>query len=275
MSYITIPKRISSIKSISKLTDVYVWATIRLCSNFKSGKSQVTIDKLSKLTTLSESTIKRSIKRLKEEGMLEVTCHYDGVIKHNTYYTNHRKHNFFMVDTQFFHQGYSYKIAGFLLLMKSICYNDTENIGWNIQRIASVLSMPRNTISKYIAECISLGLMTKGDRCYKITVPFFINSVLNDYQHEAYVEICKFCEANGAEIPVANNRDALTIIAVYRNARPFATYQDWFASCIAKPRKKMTLLYFVYALGLIQQYNELLRCKANLKREGFEGFAFV
>ena len=89
----------------------------------------MTIDKLSKLTTLSESTIKRSIKRLKDEDMLEVTCHYDGVIKHNTYYTNHRKHNFFMVDTQFFHQGYPPKIAGFLLLMKSICYNDTENVG--------------------------------------------------------------------------------------------------------------------------------------------------
>lgn len=86
--------------------------------------------------------------------------------------------------------------------------------------------MPRNTISKYIAECISLGLMTKGDRCYKITVPFFINSVLKGYQHEAYVEICTFCKANGAEEPIANNRDALTIIATYRGARPFATYQD-------------------------------------------------
>lgn len=37
----------------------------------------------------------------------------------------------------------------------------------------------------------------------------------------------------------------------------------------------MTLLYFVHALGLIQQYNELLRSKASLKRERFEGFVFV
>ena len=37
----------------------------------------------------------------------------------------------------------------------------------------------------------------------------------------------------------------------------------------------MTLLYFVHALGLIQQYNELLRCKANLKRARFDGFDFV
>lgn len=37
----------------------------------------------------------------------------------------------------------------------------------------------------------------------------------------------------------------------------------------------MTLLYFVHALGLIQQYNELLRSKASLKREGFDGFDFV
>ena len=86
--------------------------------------------------------------------------------------------------------------------------------------------MPRNSISKYISECISLELMAKDGRCYKITLPFFLNRVLKEYQHEAYVEICTFCKANGAEEPIANNRDALTIIATYRGARPFATYQD-------------------------------------------------
>ena len=104
--------------------------------------------------------------------------------------------------------------------------------------------MPRNTISKYIAECISLGLMTKGDRCYKITAPFFINSVLTDHQHEAYVEICKFCEANGAEIPVANNRYALTIIAVYRNALLLPTKIDLQVASQNLERKRHCYILF-------------------------------
>ncbi len=85
------------------------------------------------LTGLDERTIRRSIKRLKDAGSLTVqtTIKEDadrGFIKRNSYYIKPEKSNYFFLDNSYFKRNYPAKIAGFLLLLKAICLNNTDTI---------------------------------------------------------------------------------------------------------------------------------------------------
>lgn len=89
--------------------------------------------KLSLLTGLDERTIRRVIKRLKDAGWLTVqtTIKEDadrGFIKRNSYYIKPANKDYFFLDNSFFKKNYPAKIAGFLLLLKSVCLNNTDTV---------------------------------------------------------------------------------------------------------------------------------------------------
>ena len=134
MNYTVIPKSIVNFQTgNSKPTDIYVWATIKYCSNHKTNISHITEEKLSLLTGLDERTIRRVIKRLKDAGCLTVQTIIKedadrGFIKRNSYYIKPEKSNYFFLDNSFFKRNYPAKIAGFLLLLKAICLNNTDTI---------------------------------------------------------------------------------------------------------------------------------------------------
>ncbi|WP_390443598.1 hypothetical protein [Alistipes onderdonkii] len=95
--------------------------------------SHVTEEKLSLLTGLDERTIRRVIKRLKDAGCLTVQTIVKedadrGFIKRNAYYIKPENKNYFFLDNSFFKRNYPAKIAGFLLLLKSVCLNNTDTI---------------------------------------------------------------------------------------------------------------------------------------------------
>ena len=82
---------------------------------------------------MDERTIRRSIKRLKDAGCLTVhtTIKEDadrGFIKRNSYYIKPANKDYFFLDNSFFKRNYPAKIAGFLLLLKSVCLNNTDTI---------------------------------------------------------------------------------------------------------------------------------------------------
>lgn len=93
----------------------------------------MTEEKLSLLTGLDERTIRRSIKRLKDAGYLTVqtTIKEDadkGFIKRNSYFIKPAIKDYFFLDNSLFNKNYPAKIAGFLLLLKAICLNNTNTI---------------------------------------------------------------------------------------------------------------------------------------------------
>ena len=95
--------------------------------------SHVTEEKLSLLTGLDERTIRRVIKRLKDAGYMTVqtTVKEDadrGFIKRNSYYIKPANKDYFFLDNSFFKRNYPAKIAGFLLLLKSVCLNNTDTV---------------------------------------------------------------------------------------------------------------------------------------------------
>ena len=71
--------------------------------------------------------------RLKEAGCLTVqtTIKEDavrGFIKRNSYQIKPVEKDFFLLNNGFFTRNYSAKMAGFLLLLKAICLNNTNTI---------------------------------------------------------------------------------------------------------------------------------------------------
>ena len=73
------------------------------------------------------------MKRLKDAGYLTVQTIVKedadrGFIKRNSYYIKLEKSNYFFLDNCFFKKNYPAKIAGFLLLLKAICLNNTDTV---------------------------------------------------------------------------------------------------------------------------------------------------
>ena len=286
MNYTVIPKSIVNFQTgNSKPVDVYVWAVIKCCSNHKTNISHVTEEKLSLLTGLDERTIRRSIKRLKDTGYLTVqtTTKEDadrGFIKRNTYYIKPEKSNYFFLDNSYFKRNYPANIAGFLLLLKAICLNNTDTVQWSNSQIAKSIGLSRNTITALIKECLQLGLIKPISNGYELTAGCFINSSVKKTNAGIYKEICEFCKVKGVAVPKWDKR-AMSVLLTKYNAiglsrtEPISITYQLDKRCKNLP-EKVSLPYFIKVLDMQEQYNAVIEQveQNKLDKEDFKGFAF-
>ena len=287
MNYTVIPKSIVNFQTgNSKPVDVYVWAVIKCCSNHKTNISHVTEEKLSLLTGLDERSIRRSIKRLKDAGYLTVqtsTVKEDadrGFIKRNMYHIKPEKSNYFFLDNSYFKRNYPAKIAGFLLLLKSVCLNNTDTIQWSNSQIAKSIGLSRNTITALLNECQQLGLIKRIAKGYELTAGCFINSAVRKTDAGIYKEICDFCKSKGITPPNWDKR-AMSVLLTKYNAiglsasEPITITYQLNKRCKNLP-EKVSLAYFVKALDMQEQYKAVAERAKQAKqfKEEFRGFAF-
>lgn len=264
MNYTVIPKSIVNFQTgNSKPVDIYVWAIIKYCSNYKTNISHITEEKLSLLTGLDERTIRRIIKRLKDAGYLTVhtTIKEDadrGFIKRNTYYIKPEKSNYFFLDNSLFNKNYPAKIAGFLLLLKAICLNNTDTVQWSNSQIAKSIGLSRNTTTVLIKECQQLGFIKRIAKGYELTAGCFINSAVRKTDAGIYKEICDFCKSKGITPPNWDKR-AMSVLLTKYNAiglsasEPITITYQLNKRCKNLP-EKVSLAYFVKALDMQEQY---------------------
>ena len=286
MNYTVIPKSIVNFQTgNSKPIDIYVWATIKYCSNHKTNISHITEEKLSLLTGLDERTIRRSIKRLKDAGYLTVqtTIKEDadrGFIKRNMYHIKPEKSNYFFLDNSYFKRNYPAKIAGFLLLLKAICLNNTDTIQWSISQIAKGIGLSRNTITALIKECQQLGLIKPISNGYELTAGCFINSSVKKTNAGIYKELCEFCQSKGVTPPNWDKR-AMSVLLTKYNAigllrtEPISITYQLNKRCKTLP-EKASLPYFIKVLDMQEQYKAVIEQveQNKLDKEDFKGFAF-
>lgn len=286
MNYTVIPKSIVNFQTgNSKPIDIYVWATIKYCSNYKTNISHVTEEKLSLLTGLDERTIRRSIKRLKDAGYLTVqtTIKEDadrGFIKRNSYFIKPVIKDYFFLDNSFFKRNYSAKIAGLLLLLKAICLNNTDAIQWSNSQIAKSIGLSRNTTTALLNECLQLGLIKPISNVYELTAGCFINSSVKKTDAGIYKEICDFCKVKGVAVPKWDKR-AMSVLLTKYNAvglsrtEPISITYQLNKRCKNLP-EKVSLPYFIKALDMQKQYNAVIEQAEQNKfdKEDFKGFAF-
>lgn len=286
MNYTVIPKSIVNFQTgNSKSIDIYVWATIKYCSNHKTNISHITEEKLSLLTGLDERTIRRSIKRLKDAGYLTVqtTVKEDadrGFIKRNTYYIKPEKSNYFFLDNSYFKRNYPAKIAGFLLLLKAICLNNTDTIQWSISQIAKGIGLSRNTTTALLNECLQLRLIKPISNGYELTAGCFINSSVKKTNAGIYKEICDFCKVKGVAVPKWDKRAMSVLLTKYNaiglsNIEPISIAYQLDKRCKNLP-EKVSLPYFIKVLDMQEQYKAVIEQveQNKLDKEDFNGFEF-
>ena len=286
MNYTVIPKSIVNFQTgNSKPVDIYVWATIKCCSNHKTNISHITEEKLSLLTGLDERTIRRVIKRLKDAGYLTVqtTVKEDanrGFIKRNSYFIKPVIKDYFFLDNSFFKRNYPAKIAGFLLLLKAICLNNTDAIQWSNSQIAKSIGLSRNATTALLNECLQLGLIKPIEKGYELTASCFINSAVRKTDAGIYKEICDFCKVKGVTAPKWDKR-AMSVLLTKYNAiglsrtEPISITYQLDKRCKNLP-EKVSLAYFIKALDMQEQYNAVIEQVEQNKfdKEDFKGFAF-
>ena len=287
MNYTVIPKSIVNFQTgNSKPVDIYVWATIKCCSNHKTNISHVTEEKLSLLTGLDERSIRRSIKRLKDAGYLTVqtsTIKEDtdrGFIKRNSYFIKPANKDYFFLDNSFFKRNYPAKIAGFLLLLKAICLNNTDTVQWNNSQISKAIGLSRNTTTALIKECQQSGLIKRIAKGYELTAGCFINSAVRKADAGIYKEICDFCKKKGVTAPKWDKRAMSVLLTKYNiinlpSTEPISLTCQLDKRCKNLP-EKVSLAYFIKALDMQEQYREVMERAEQAKRykEDFKGFAF-
>ena len=286
MNYTVIPKSIVNFQTgNSKPVDIYVWATIKYCSNHKTNISHITEEKLSLLTGLDERTIRRSIKRLKDAGYLTVqtTIKEDadrGFIKRNSYYIKPEKSNYFFLDNSFFQKNYPAKIAGFLLLLKAICLNNTDTIQWSNSQIAQSIGLSRNTTTALLNECLQLGLIKQIAKGYELTAGCFINSAIRKTDAGIYKEICDFCKSKGITPPNWDKRAMSVLLTKYTaidvpRTEPISITYQLDKRCKTLP-EKVSLAYFIKVLDMQEQYKAVTERAEQAKqfKEEFKGFEF-
>lgn len=283
MNYTVIPKSIVNFQTgNSKPIDIYVWATIKYCSNYKTNISHITEEKLSLLTGLDERSIRRSIKRLKDAGYLivQTTIKEDadrGFIKRNSYFIKPVIKDYFFLDNNYFKRNYPAKIAGFLLLLKAICLNNTDTIQWSNSQIAKSIGLSRNTITALIKECLQLGLIKQIAKGYELAAGFFINSAVRKTDAGIYKEICDFCKSKGITPPNWDKR-AMSVLLTKYNAiglsasEPITITYQLNKRCKNLP-EKVSLPYFIKVLDMQEQYSEVIK-RDKQDKEDFKGFAF-
>ena len=286
MNYTVIPKSIVNFQTgNSKPIDIYVWATIKYCSNHKTNISHITEEKLSLLTGLDERTIRRVIKRLKDAGYMTVqtTVKEDadrGFIKRNSYKIKPANKDYFFLDNSFFKRNYPAKIAGFLLLLKAICLNNTDTVQWSNSQIAKSIGLSRNTITALLNECQQLGLIKRIAKGYELTAGCFINSAVRKTDAGIYKEIYEFCKSKGITPPNWDKR-AMSVLLTKYNAidvprtEPISITYQLDKRCKNLPAK-VSLPYFIKALDMQEQYKAVTERAEQAKqfKEEFRGFAF-
>ena len=282
MNYTVIPKSIVNFQTgNSKPVDIYVWATIKCCSNHKTNISHITEEKLSLLTGLDERTIRRVIKRLKDAGYMTVqtTVKEDadrGFIKRNSYKIKPANKDYFFLDNSFFKRNYPAKIAGFLLLLKAICLNNTDTVQWSNSQIAKSIGLSRNTITALLNECQQLGLIKQTAKGYELTTGCFINSAVRKTDAGIYKEICEFCKSKGITPPNWDKRAMSVLLTKYTaidvpRTEPISITYQLNKRCKTLP-DKVSLAYFIKVLDMQEQYKAVMERAEQAKQFTHEGF---
>lgn len=218
-NYIVISKEIADkLSGNNKNRDAYVYAWLRLCSDFRSGISNVREKKLSELTGIPESSLSEAIGRLKKSGLFTVeTYSFRGetsIVTRNRYRFNPQPENFFYVKNEFFYEDIADELKGFLLRLKSICINDTNFTLYSVNRIAQELHSDNKTVRKYIDLCIEAGRIGELKKGFALLDSNILPRWSGDERSdEIYDTLSRYCILRGV-VPPRMDRGLVRELAV-------------------------------------------------------------
>ena len=214
-SYITLTKDIHKIKGNNKLETILAIAGIKSTGNYKTNIAETTREYIAKKTGISFRTVKSIVPRLMENADFIFDKIETRIKSPNRYYFKKDKENYFFVLNGFFNEATDTKIKGLLLLIKSVCKQETNKYisekpykgALNHSELASKLGIDVKTLDKYLEEAIKEGqikMIPKGLLILnKSIIPDFKS---NDQSSRLYHIIYGWCLDNDVIPPDRNDK---------------------------------------------------------------------
>mgnify|MGYP001067526146 CR=1 FL=1 len=164
-SYITLTKDIHKIKGNNKLETILAIAGIKSTGNYKTNIAENTREYIAEKTGISFRTVKSIVPRLMENADFIFDKIETRIKSPNRYYFKKDKENYFFVLNSFFNEATDTKIKGLLLLIKSVCKQETNKYisekpykgALNHSELASKLGIDVKTLDKYLEKAIKEG----------------------------------------------------------------------------------------------------------------------
>ena len=228
-SYIPITKEIIKFKGKSKLSDIYIYACLYSTRDFKTGISKWNQITISEKFNIPESTLQDSILRLSEQNLIlqiiqKKYQNKNEFIRKNYYRMNNDPDNFFFIDNNYFKLDIDRNIKGFVLLLKTICYNNTNTYiiekpikgSINISELAKKLDLDRDTVSKYTKLAINNKLIdVVGKKIVIVNECFLLRVSEEDRCSEIVSTIQDLCIKHNAIMPLIRKREITQILMKY------------------------------------------------------------
>ena len=164
-SYITLTKDIHKIKGNNKLETILAIAGIKSTGNYKTNIAETTREYIAEKTGISFRTVKSIVPRLMENADFIFDKIETRIKSPNRYYFKKDKENYFFVLNSFFNEATDTKIKGLLLLIKSVCKQETNKYisekpykgALNHSELANKLGIDVKTLDKYLEKAIKEG----------------------------------------------------------------------------------------------------------------------
>ena len=213
-SYITLTKDIHNIKGNNKLETVLAIAGIKSAGNYKTNITETTREYIAEKTGISFRTVKSIVPRLMENADFIFDKIETRIQSPNRYYFKKDEENYFFVLNSFFNEAIDTKIKGLLLLIKSVCKQETNKYisekpykgELNHSELASKLGIDIKTLDKYLEKAIKeeqIKMMPKGLLILnKSIIPDFKS---NDQLSRLYHIIYGWCLDNDVIPPDRND----------------------------------------------------------------------
>ncbi|MDT4441850.1 MULTISPECIES: hypothetical protein [Bacteroidaceae] len=183
-------------KEISMLEnkDALLYSVIKMNSNYYNGYSEIAETKLSKLSGIPISTIKKHRPQLLKTGIFSSWNYFKDELGHNRirYQMEINPENYFILKNTFFSDSkLSEEEKGFILKLKTITVNNTNIIPYNKTKIKSLLKIGKN--NELIKTLIEKGYILKFeiDKYYLNCNDILFSS--NEEREKVYRMIEKMC----------------------------------------------------------------------------------
>lgn len=213
-SYITLTKDIHKIKGNNKLETILAIAGIKSTGNYKTNITETTREYIAEKTGISFRTIKSIVPDLMKNADFIFDKIETRIKSPNRYYFKKDEENYFFVLNSFFNEAIDTKIKGLLLLIKSVCKQETNKYisekpykgKLNHSELAGKLGIDVKTLDKYLEKAIKEGqikMIPKGLLILnKSIIPDFKD---NDQLNRLYHIIYDWCLDNDVIPPDKND----------------------------------------------------------------------
>jgi hypothetical protein len=174
-NYSIIDKEINNYRSgKNKNEDIFLLGYIKACcTDYSTGESHVTQEKLCDLTKIPLRTIQSIISRLKMSSLINVETRQIGLKRLNIYRFNLQPTNFFFVSNRFYYTDIEQREKGLLLLIKSLCINNSNATLYNRTKIAELIGQDRSTVSKMINNLVDKNMLLELKQGFQLPANFF------------------------------------------------------------------------------------------------------